>query len=625
MSLRKKGVAFVNTEKSLDWVFLKAFENQIESLLVISENELSFKKTEQPFDIDVKNISEFRTVDLDKTVLKNLNGCYSSWLSKDKKLLTLIQNYRIDDAVRFGYASVIFQLFRRLTIFSDVIEAENPEIIITDAFWDRLYSKNFSLSYKPIHISAKDISYPVQAIGLTASRWIKIIRCVIVSLFGGILFPILIGKVINIMSGKLPKDCSILLVGDRNSIKSFRPVWEKINTYYPKRIELKIGNAKPSEIKKSFKDRIRWVDGFVRLREIPMLLIDYGKLCSAFIKKNGSLPLPNQEAYEMPIVSFSSEFETDLDFFFIRSFARTLCYRRINSITVNHQNLKNVIFTVCSPATTSLSGLLREKGVNTTSTTHGMVLEPIAYCSNDTQKITWSKFDANLLRDYSKDDKLIGLPINPEGYKNKNFERNSNLLPLQNPTYIFPKKLAKKKFETISGNCTVIFPSTNQHGKNLKRFLEISLSHLIEKQNLYGFDYILIKPKNHRRTNLEEFYSMIDGVVPKNFNYPIILNCKCDITNLLRKSIFSICAHSSIMLDCLRMGVPFTVYLHGTLSDREFVSYFPQWMRFQTQEDLERINTEVLRNFDQDCDILKKLYWGDVDNIDCIPEFVCCG
>lgn len=605
----KRAVAFVETEKSTDWAVCEAIKAGVDHLITISEDELSITNEVRNLHVEKKRITSFRSFDLDRMVLKEIEQCYSDWLQKNPGLASILKEVDIEYALSASYSAIIFQLFRRIVLFKCVLEDLKPDIIITDKHWRKFCPPDVLDMQNTILIEESN-NYA----RATRGRGLRIIIMAAIAGVGGIIAPIFLGKFVNWFAKTKIKLCSCLLIGDYFPNKSFAPVWKSIHEDDDEKGELLLGSISISEVRRSIKDGNRWVEGYCCCLTGVSLLLKYFKIIWHYwIGRYSSYPLPNKDFYYRLNVPLSTDIAIDLDWFFMRSFARATCFVGQGKNFKKKFGMNSVVFSRLSPATRSLSHQLRRLGVKTISTTHGMVLEPIAYKTHDSVKLTWGGFDANVLKAFSDDDTYIGLSVNPEGYRNIPTTPKEGYINSQNLIKkIFPLSLGNTFiYSELKGKCAAVFPSTNQHGACLRRFLSLSIVHLFDKRERYGIDYIVVKPKKHPRTNYDEFYSILSDIVGKDSPIPVVFSDRVDISSLLNFCTFCLCAHSSIMLDCIRMNVPFSVYLNDSLSDRNFVSRMPAWMIYRSEKDLNAIERSYLDQFNQTAARLRRVYWGE--------------
>lgn len=616
-------IAFVESDQSTNHVLEYALSNGIRRVLFISENELTGKTLDSVV-VGYANISDYQPIDLDQKVLVEIDRRYELWLQSNNRLKDILEETCIGKVVRMSFDAIIFQLLRRVVLTGIIINKYQPDKVIADQYWTTFIAFE---CYE--HIQFQKIGAPLyrhtDSVKSDFKNLFYNLKYAFITFLGGMLFPVIIGKLVNFIVGTSPHKSELLLIGATQSSKSFMPVWKKISKEFTSYSELKYATMNLKSIRDDINKKIPWIDGLACFWEFPRLSFDFFRLTLCFFNSKKNFPVQNSTGTGSAVVDFASDFSINIDYFFLRTFAKALLFVRLACYFTKETKLQAVVFTTLTPASRALSLALQSKGIKTITTTHGMVLEPIAYRSEDSIKLTWSAFDARLLASYSLDKQYQGLPANPEGFKKTAGEPLSWTIVKVYPACI---KFLKSINSTHScyrnlGKIVIIFPSTNQHGQSLRRFLNICLSHLFANRDKYQFDSVIIKPKNHPRTKIEEFDKILAEIIPAKLKTPVVLTCDIDINTVLKKSTFALCAHSSIMLDCIRLAVPFSVYNYGTLSSKAFLERLPEWMRFSNEKQLEEISKEDLLKFQCTAKNLAETYWGNVEeNISSLNDLI---
>ncbi len=615
-------LAFVNTKESINEVLNYALSKSIKKLICVSEEALTLQPP--PIDVTIQNIAEFKPDDLDQRVLHEIDKQYSKWLQHNAELKNILYMEEIGSVVRMSFDSIIFQFYRRVILANIIIKAYSPAMVIVDNYWLDFFNHD---TYKKIKFHIINQNNQHTSSFTAVAGYFRKIKYTLATLLGGIILPVVLGKCVNLFSDTVLYDNPVMLVGADQSNKSFMPVWEKITPHFSSHGKGKYSTLNVKTVWDDIRQKKCWLDGLIPFKYFPGIVVRFLKLSYLYFKAKENFPLPGYREGHSLAINFASDFTINIDYFFLRTFAKSLLFGRVAYYFTNEKlsSLHVVIFTTLSSASKALSAALQKHGIKTVTTTHGMVLEPIAYRSEDSLKLTWSAFDAKLLANYSHDNEYIGLPANPEGFKDGNaseFPPWSVIQFYQPVCQGHQSKKSTSSYPIRLGKIAMIFPSTNQHGNSLKRFIGLCLDYLHTNSEKHHFDTIVIKPKKHPRTKIKEFETVLHETIPADFTIPILLTWDMDINAALQTTTFALCAHSSIILDCMRLVVPFSVYIYGSLSNSIFLNTFPKWMRFTNRTDLSKITQKDLSEFNL---LSRKLigdYWGENDTSDSVNYFI---
>lgn len=609
-----KAVAFVRNVESLSAALQYAEAVGIQHILFVSEEALKAQYV-GIVTAEYANISQFQPNNLDWLVLREIDRRYDEWMKANIRLRSRMENAKIGSAVKMSFEAIVFQYFRRVMLTDIVIVKLGFKKVITDQYWSFFLHLDHhdDIEFKILRENQnKYIKDP--SVKDTIKETFSFLRYAVLTLLGGIILPVLFGKIVNAFSKQSPYNSEIILLGADQGNRSFKPVWQRIITGFGSHAELKFAEVSLLKIQDDIKKGRFWADGLVSMESIPGVASEFINMTLSFYKAKKKFPILNNRTKCSAEIEFASDFSINIDYFFLRSFAKALLFGRLSSYIAKQNSLRMVIFTSLSSASRAFSQALQINGIKTVTTTHGMVFEPIAYRSEDSIKLTWGAFDADLLAGYSLDGCFMGLPINPEAFKDEGGNSFSSWSSIK--TYV-PKNTQLSNCESMklcsneeSGRIAIIFPSTNQHGPTLKRFLRICLNYLLKFRSKHHFDSIIIKPKKHPRTKIQEFERVLSEILPEHPDVPVFLTWDIEINRALQLSTFALCAHSSIMLDCIRHGVPFAVYTYGSISNKAFLERLPDWMKFEDEEKLHTITKDNLITFDATSKGLMEDYWG---------------
>jgi|GEM_PF-3908587 len=601
--MSKNILAFLDSEPALDRAIEHARKKKTSFLLVISRNVLP-QRQDLGFSYRQEQIYDYRVEDLDDLALKSVDEFWDGFLKANATAGDQLRANGILEPMKYSYAALMFYWYRLSLTIRHIVTTYPPSEVIADDSWAdyvRLAEVPYSL------ISAKDdtknkvndIYYKLKMMVWSAMYFA-----------GLILYPVIIGKILNIRNWALVKNCQIVLIGSSGLNASIDPIWQTMKKSTVNCAEMIMCRGFKQVFSSIFSSKqVCTIEGIIGVDDLFIIWRNYCRIIKDYHKTQADLYL-NKDGEAIPF------FRSQLDKFFMESLARSLLFIRVGLRLKELPHLKRTIFSTIGDFSHAMSKALVASKVETVSLTHGMVLEPLGYRSFDDLKITWGSFDADLLKHYSADKSYLWLCANPVGLRDsrRSFSRNGNWFGNLEDLGCFTqgRSLALAELPvSLQEQCALIFPSSNLGGRTLERFMDICLSHLAHNQARYSFKFIVVKIKKHRLSKKEEYAAIIEAITARLGEVPVILCQDADLSLLLKNCAIALCALSSIILDSLRCNVPFCVYTGGSMSDRRFISSLPPWMRFNKLEDLDQIREEQLVEFrGSGGSRLRELYWG---------------
>lgn len=594
-------LAFIESNESLTRALELARRKNVLSLTLVSEDDLPEIEAQVDMEVNTVLFGDFRPDDLDQTVLNEINTFLSNLFEINPKLKESFKWHDNDltQFMTYPFADVAQHCLRTAIMMKNIKDIYKPDIVFADEYW-RKYAelidfdttnrlKKFPLFIRKYH------------------RKIMFLFWLIIGMNLRLLFPIFIGKLLKIGKKQTLSNKEILLIGTRRQNRYIYPLWNKIVEKCPETAELFFS----SNISLEFINEIRasktkgMLAAFVDLKDIPYLLIRYLNIVYNYIQSDICKPFDIVDGK-------ANYYRLLLDRLILLTSPDALFFARIREKLERLHRLKSILFSVPAAWSTILS-TLKKKNIKTVAATHGMVLSPLGYRSNFSFKITYTTLDSKVLSLYSDDEVYVSLKSTPLGLSHANIEESTAHL-IEKLIRIYPKQRTNAKPalpNLFKRRHAAILVSSNIKPEIMWHFLNEGIAYFSSDKEKYSISYIVVKI--HPNSNIKEFKGLLETIVKGESSLPVFLSKEVNVSILFKSSSFVVSMPSSIMLDLLRMNVPFSVFIKGTMVDNTLIMHFEKWMRFKSFDELESITKEDLANFPQVAESLRRLCWEHHD------------
>lgn len=597
------GIAFIENELSLNINWKILLEMGFSNLMIISENILNIKNPFHNVKIEYRLLSDFRYNDLDIKVKNIMDIKFNELIRSNPGMAAIMEKYCGLQTIKYSLWSWWFKIYRKLLLIKHITNFSNFQIVLCDNYWETYCKlagiKSILVSDKKQYSSKKQL----------ALNRINDFYIIVKEGIGRILFPILY----CMLTGEKEYQQSnirLLLIGSEVNIKSFSGIWKIIKSTENNADVIEFFDREILFYRKN-KKKNRYIESIAGIKDGLQCIKKFWKLATAIRKSSGNFNFgfdPEKNSY----------FFKETRKFLYSSSASMILYARIaDLLSESHPNLKRIIICTFSPQSRVLSHILEKYNIHSIFTTHGMVLEPIGYLSDCKFTLTWGEFDSKLLRKYNGYTEFLSLWGTGNSIEDEmSPQNNERSLQANNVFYWYPghQEYAQRNL-SLDGNLGLIFPTSNLKVEIIRHFLEMGFNFFEQYSKKHKISCIVIKLKKRPSTKLDVYTQYVSKKFKEGFGIPVLISESLNICPLIKMCSFGLCYISSIMLDFIKYKVPFAVINGNSMSDREFLGKFPNWMIIKNKNNIISLLDRDETEFNNALEKLKEIYWGeDTDN-----------
>lgn len=593
-------ILFANTTHTLTQLLEELTDNEVKLAIVVMTDGVEYNSV-RCFQIEIRHLSDYTPFGLDRMVLDHVECFVNNLFDQNPDLRETLDRggVALSETIIYPLATLAQHWLRTALTMKNMVESINADRVLTDTYWFQMACLGGlnGVEYREGHPTSDErvVSKPVH-------RYLNMLAWALAGSVIKIAIPVLLGRFLNRIVLRESGVAELYLIGSQYHNKSLYPIWLRLLGKQADAIEL-FPFSRSTFTSKCLSER-RWgiVEGLVSPRDLMRLMTRYIYVVIAYLKAR--IPEPINRPY-LPSSSFLSAF----DRFFLLNVAVAILFEHLGAKTNSSNGSRKIVFSLPNSwANAAMSIALRSSRTKIISATHGMVLDPIAYRSNNTLKITWSSFDAELLSKYSRDERYVSLGNTVNAFLQNESESRVESYDLNEHLVCIGQSKGEDTLCERYNKFGSIFPSSDIVGNTLHDFLGTSLQFFNKEISKLGIEAVIVKI--HPRANLKVYERLLTVYFEhSNGRLPVYLSKTAPLDKVLKRSLFSVCSRSSIMLELLRYRVPFSVYTRGPFHDDTFINLFPDWMRYKTLEDLCRITPEHLVTFSNIAEQLIKCYW----------------